>query len=277
MIMIIDAQNAFHRARTGFKLGPAPIVFNFFRQFKSLVDQFKPERVYFALEGKPVKRKLLDETYKANRIIPAGDPREEEMKIFFEQVSIILEILEHFPVYKFRHPELEADDVIANIVRETPEKQFLVISSDSDFIQLLDEDKNVEIYNPISKKFCEKPIYNYKIWKSLKGDSTDNIVGIFGVGQKISEKLSLSEKERNEFFEKNPDAKLIFEKNLHLVGFEYIDMQNLNEMKISFGDFNPSDIHDIFTKYKFNSIVKPEKWNDWISSFLTLANLTLVN
>ena len=66
-ILVIDFMNLCHRARSGFQMGPAPVVFNFFRQFKALVDEFKPNRVYVVLEGRPVQRYELLPEYKATR------------------------------------------------------------------------------------------------------------------------------------------------------------------------------------------------------------------
>ena len=51
--LIIDGHNFMHRARSGFQLGDFNVAFNFFRSLKPLVEQFKPNRVCFTLEGTP--------------------------------------------------------------------------------------------------------------------------------------------------------------------------------------------------------------------------------
>ena len=50
-ILILDGANLMHRARSGFATGDYFVVYNFFRGLRPLVEQFKPTRVYMALEG----------------------------------------------------------------------------------------------------------------------------------------------------------------------------------------------------------------------------------
>ena len=109
-ILALDFMNAAHRARSGFKLGPAPVAFNFFRQFKSLVDQFQPTRIYVGLEGRPVKRHESMTAYKANRTVAPDDPRADELRKFFQQKDVIVDLLQRrFPVSVVRHPTSECD------------------------------------------------------------------------------------------------------------------------------------------------------------------------
>ena len=108
--------NLCHRARSGFLMGPAPVVYNFFRQFKALVDQFKPTRVYVVLEGRPVQRYELLPEYKATRRVEADDPKYQELQKFFRQKDEIVELLStRFPVSVVRHGTSECDDNIPGI------------------------------------------------------------------------------------------------------------------------------------------------------------------
>lgn len=268
MILLIDAQNCFHRARTGFKLGPAPIVFNFFRQFSALVKKFKPERVIFALEGRPEHRKILDPGYKANRVIPEGDPREAEMRKFFEQVDVIKRLLVNFPVTLMRHATSEADDVIANIVKNSASNtDFTIVSSDSDFIQLLDDHENVRLYNPVKDIFVEKTPYNYALWKSLCGDPTDCIIGLPGVGPKTAEKLASDPTLLEAYWERHPDHIDIFELSSQLIKFKIWSEEDLREVETSFSKRDWQVVRDVFQNYKFNSLTEDTKWEKFKETF----------
>ena len=59
--------------------------------------------------------------------------------------------------------------------------------------------KNLKLYNPIRKKFIETPEHDYVTWKALKGDSSDNIPGFKGVGNKTASKLAGSPELLEEF------------------------------------------------------------------------------
>ena len=72
-ILIADGYNLLYRSRTGWGQGDNPIVFNFLRSFKALVEKFNPDKTYFVLEGRPKKRKDLLPEYKAQRVYSDHD------------------------------------------------------------------------------------------------------------------------------------------------------------------------------------------------------------
>ncbi|MGI9571987.1 MAG: hypothetical protein ACR2L5_01550, partial [Candidatus Actinomarinaceae bacterium] len=70
-ILLLDAYNLIHRARSGFSSGEYPVIYNFFRGVRPLIEKFSPDIVYFVLEGNPQFRKVLSEgTYKKGRKNP---------------------------------------------------------------------------------------------------------------------------------------------------------------------------------------------------------------
>ena len=66
-ILLLDAYNLIYRAKSGFMKGEYPVVYNFLRGLRPLVEKFSPDKVYFVLEGKPEFRINLNDAYKANR------------------------------------------------------------------------------------------------------------------------------------------------------------------------------------------------------------------
>lgn len=267
-ILCIDFMNQVHRARSGFKLGPAPVVFNFFRQFKALVDEFKPNRVYVVLEGRPVKRHEALSEYKANRIVEEDDPKYKELQKVFAQKDVIVDLLnKHFPVSVVRHPTSECDDTIANLVlRSSTAIPWVIASSDTDFIQLLQERDNLKLYNPVRKEFVKAPDYPYVTWKALRGDATDNIPGIPGVGDKTAEKLASDPELLAEFLSK-PETASIFTRNYELINFmEWSDEER--EMMTSSSPMKNWDVvKGVFQDYGFSSLVKEETWQKFTGAF----------
>jgi DNA polymerase-1 len=192
-IMICDGYNLLHRARGGFQLGDFNIAFNFFRGFRALVELHKPTRVYFVLEGCPKARFETLLSYKANRIVDESSEPEKykSLEDFHRQKKLILDLMtRHLPVSVVRHQDFEGDDVIYNLIkRSSSAVPWVVVSNDTDFTQLLNEFHNVSIYNPIAKTFVSQPDFCYVTWKALRGDGSDNIPGIPGVGPKTAAML----------------------------------------------------------------------------------------
>jgi len=267
-ILAIDFMNQAHRARSGFQMGPAPVVFNFFRQFKSLVDQFKPTRIYVALEGKPVHRYEALGEYKANRKVEADDPRAKELEKFFKQKDVIVDLLQkHFPVSVVRHATSECDDTLANLVkRSSSAVDWVLVSSDTDFIQLLQDHPNLKLYNPVQKQFVEAPDYDYVVWKALRGDPSDNIPGVPGIGDKTAEKIALDPDLLKEHVAK-PDVEPIFTRNYDLIRFKEWTNEELDAMTSSAPDKNWDAVKEVFAGYGFNSMVKDGAWEKFTSSF----------
>jgi 5'-3' exonuclease len=260
-ILILDGYNLFYRALySGMDKGEYSTVFNFFRGLKPLIEMHKPEEVFLVLEGYPKKRFELYKEYKANREIKTDDS-------FIKQRKIIVNILnEFFPIQLVRHKDYECDDIIAYLANLNKNENVTIVSTDTDFIQIISE--NIKLYNPVKKSFIEKTEYDYAVWKSLKGDSADNIIGFKGVGDKTAKKYAENLILLNEFLSYN-NNKEIFDKNLFLIKFH-----DLNEDKdsIIFYDKpvcnNWDALRDKFKEFGFNSIVeKDESWKKYINCF----------
>jgi 5'-3' exonuclease len=268
-ILCVDFMNQCHRARSGFQAGPAPVVFNFFRQFKALVDEFKPNRVYVVLEGRPVQRYELLPEYKATRKVEESDPKYVELQRFFDQKKQIVNLLSnYFPVSVVRHPTSECDDTIYNLIKYSSTAiPWTVVSNDSDFTQLIQEYSHIKVWNPIKKEFLTAPSdYDYVTWKSLRGDKSDNIPGIPGIGDKIATKIASDHIELAEFLS-NSDNATQFQRNYDLISFRRWTNEEAMEMTSSTPTAQWSDIKSVFSDYGFKSIVSDDAWPRFIDSF----------
>ena len=261
-ITCLDTMNLIHRARSGFAKGPHAITYNFFRQLRPLIELTSPDKVYLVLEGSPTHRNETEGIdYKGGRK-NAGDD-------FYRQVNEIVKLIsDALPFHIMKADNLECDDVIGNLAIYHHDKgdDVTVISGDSDFIQLLDERPSINIYNPIKKKLQEQTAYNYLAWKSLTGDSADNIPGIPRVGPKTAEKLLMNEGMLDEFLMDSEKEK-IFKRNYSLI--KLIDIPNFNPRNytIHSTELKANKLFDAFTAMGFNTMIKEKTFDKYVNTF----------
>ena len=263
-VAMLDAYNLIHRARSGYTRGDNAIVYNFFRSLRPLIELHNPDRAYFVLEGIPKHRLALLPEYKGDRVSP-GDS-------FHRQKKTIIRLIEAaFPFWVAQNDDLECDDLIGNLAKYHDERgdDCVVISGDSDFIQLLDTNPSIQIYHPIKKSYVPKPDYNYLDWKSLSGDKTDNIAGIKGVGAKTAEKL-VRDRAQLENFLLDKLNKEIFERNKSLISFADIENFRPCDHILVEGALNENSIRQAFEAMEFSSILKENAWKKFTQTFTNL-------
>lgn len=273
-ILCIDGYNFLHRARSGFNLGEYPVVFNFFRNLRALVEKHNPSRVIFVLEGHPKARHELFPEYKANRRLDpdSNDPdvikKRTELEAFFRQANLIIDTISgYFPISVVRHPDHECDDVIYNLVRQgSTSVPWIIVSNDSDFTQLLCEFEHVSVYNPITKKFFEKPSYDYVEWKALRGDASDNIPGLPGIGDITADNLVSNRTELHEFLS-DDEARKMFERNVSLIKFHVWSDDDAVKMTCSSPKNDWAEVASRFEAWSFKSLLKAETWQKYTSTF----------
>jgi DNA polymerase-1 len=266
-IVFFDAYNLIHRARHStpdyLKDTPDGMIFTFFRSLAALWRTVQPDEAYFVIEGTPYRRLALLPEYKATRVKGPDDG-------FARQKNEIIDLLSSsFPVSVVQHLNYEADDVIAHLVIEnaetTPGAELMVVSTDTDFLQLANTPHNFVQYDPIKKKNKELPEFDYVQWKSLRGDSSDNIPGFKGIGDKRAHKLLESEESLEKFLAIE-DNRSLFERNIELISFH--DLTHCRrEIKYSLAYPDWENVHRVFTAKSFSSIVKEGSWEKFVKSF----------
>lgn len=205
-ILVIDAMNMLIRSFSLLKaMNPSGHhvggLVGFLRSLGFVTRTFDPTRVIIVWDGKggSGNRKNIDPNYKAqratSRITHWGlyDTKAEEAEALISQLYRTQDYLECLPVQQLMMEKLEADDIIAYLAKtaSNSKKKLTIISSDKDFLQLVD--KYVEVYAPVKKvTFTTSNIEqelqvlpeNYNIVKALLGDNSDNLVGVKGLGIK---------------------------------------------------------------------------------------------
>lgn len=207
--LIVDTANTFFRARhaahrqadTWDRLGFA-IHVTLSSVNKAWREQ-KADHVVFCLEGRSW-RKDYYEPYKKNRAIARAaltETEQEEDRLFWETFDALKTFLQDKTnCTVLRHDNLEADDLVAGWIQAHPEDTHTIVSSDTDFHQLLAE--NVNQYNGIAdelhtlegifdkkgklvidKKTKEPKTIPNPEWilfeKCMRGDPTDNVFSAF--------------------------------------------------------------------------------------------------
>jgi len=187
----------------------------FFRSLGAEIRRVDPTQVYVIFDGAGsanARKNLLPE-YKSGRDLQritnweAFDDIEDEHDAKVDQMVRVIQYLKTLPVKTITLPKVEADDVIAylsNIIPEKPEDKVFIVSSDKDFLQLIN--KNVIVYRPMEKEFyTEETVvekfnmspHNFILYKTLMGDNSDKVKGVKGLGEKKLRKLfpELSERD----------------------------------------------------------------------------------
>ena len=268
-VVLFDGMNLIHRSRNTFSKGDHALTYSFFRSFKPLLEKLKPDRAYFVLEGRPKHRTQAFREYKSNR------PKLPDS--FWRQQGEILSIMSSLPVIQIRHPDYECDDVIANLAKHHTEagNQVVIVSGDSDFIQVFDsmDHGKIDIYHPIKKKFLEKPEYCYLDWKSLKGDVSDNIPGIKGVGDKTATKIVSDPSLLKQTLE-DPEKREVFERNRQLIGFHWFedlaDDLKREGAEISYPELSMPSVEQTFRLMGFETMLTERYWPKFEAAFNTL-------
>ena len=203
-VLFIDALNSYYRSyivdpsisENGHPIGG---IKGFLKILQKLIRETTPDEVVIIWDGPggSARRKSVNKNYKdgrkpirLNRSINNLTENEELQNKIWQQ-SRLIEYLNNMPVIQLMEKNLEADDVIAYCVTARKYKgwQKVIISSDKDFIQLLDDE--TILYRPTQKQVLNKMRVveeygihpnNFALARAMAGDKNDNLPGVGGVG-----------------------------------------------------------------------------------------------
>jgi len=207
--VLIDTANMFFRARhVAFRAGDAWEKVGYalhitLSAVNKVARKFQADHVVFALEGRSWRKDHYP-SYKRNRTEARQaltETEAEEDRLFWETYDQLTEYLrERTNCSVIRHPEAEADDVIARFIALHSADHHTIVSSDTDFVQLLAQ--NVDQYNGITdelltitgiwdskgklvidKKTKEPKTVPDPEWllfeKCMRGDASDNVFSAY--------------------------------------------------------------------------------------------------
>ena len=266
--LILDANNLLFRARyaAARRSYDNAIVHVFFRSLKPIIEKFAPDVAFFVLDGKPLRRLELLPQYKGTRKYHDDDNFQEQRRTCIKLISDCI------PLTVCRHPEAEADDVIAHLVlNQLPsDSEKVIVSSDTDFIQLCQDAPNTFLYNPIRKTYVDIPDYPYAVWKALKGDGSDNIDGFRGIGDKRAATLS-ENREILDLYLEDSEKRDKFNRNMDLIRLTGFDDSGMIERSYSSA---LQSLYSRFNKLRFSSMINDKSWKSFSEVFGGLADGT---
>lgn len=264
-------------------------VYGFLSILFKIIDDIKPEYIAVAFDLKaPTKRHKMYEGYKATR---KGMPEE-----LASQMPIIKEILEAMNIKIIEKEGYEADDILGTLSRvgERNECSVTILSGDRDTFQLVTnnikvriprtkmgktetedftEEKIEEVYGLTPKKLIDV--------KGLMGDSSDNIPGVPGVGEKTALNLVKKYNSIDELYKKielgeddlkgATREKIVNNKEMAILSRELgtIDINvplniEIDELKVK--DWDKIKVLEIFNKLRFNRFIERFNLNGEINS-----------
>lgn len=280
-LAVIDGKSVFYRgyyAMPGLTLAdgtPTGGVFGFASLAIELIKKLEPDYVAVAWDKKGTnirKRRQIYPEYKAGRKKAPDD--------FYTQLPILFELLEAFgwPLYEL--DDYEADDILGAFAKEATEKgiETILLTSDLDALQLISPTTKVyALKNGLSNleefdvDYFEKKygidVEQFLDLKSLKGDSSDNLPGVPGIGEKGAIQLLQEFKTLDNIYAHIDDIKptlakkLVAGKDLAYISKEVGRIWVDAPVKL---DWDVADINDIdlprieaiLKRLEFNSLIK---------------------
>lgn len=201
-LLIIDGNAIIHRAfhaipnLTSSSGQPTNAIYGFASMMLNLLLKMHPEYIVmtYDLKGKTFRDDLYTE-YKATRV---HGPQE-----LYDQIPEIKKLVTAFNIPQFAVEGYEADDVIATIVKKmvkSEEAHSYIVTGDRDTFQLISDGtsvitphkgfKEIIIYTPekVKEEFGITP-EQFCDYKTLRGDTSDNIPGVRGIGEVTARQL----------------------------------------------------------------------------------------
>ena len=307
-LLLIDANSLIHRAfhalpplstSTGEMVNA---VYGFCLAFFKAVKEFKPD--YIAAAFDVAGATFRDKKFKAYKA-----KREKAPDELYNQIPLVKKVLAAFHVPVFEKEGFEADDIIGTISLQAPKKQVqppletIILSGDADVFQLVD--KRTKAYT-LRKGIQDSVLYDEKAveerfgglhpvqlidYKALRGDPSDNIPGVTGIGEKTAIALLLQFGSLENIYKgigENTDEAKSLRPRLKDMLLTYKDQASISRelacierhVPISFKlsdlawkDFEKKEVEQLFQSFGFRSLMLrlPELHGSKKSALLTDA------
>ena len=282
-LVIIDGKSVFYRGYYAMgnlatsKGEPTSGVYGFAVIAMEIVRNIQPDQVVVAWDKartSTAKRLAIFKDYKAGRVRPPED--------FYAQIPLLRELISALSWGFMEVDEYEADDIIGTLARQADEAgdyMTYIVSSDLDMLQIVDE--NTKMYR-ILRGFSDLEEMDipaieekYGILKSqfldlkaLKGDNSDNIPGVPGIGEKTAVKLLNEYGSLEGIYDHIEEISGTTQKKL-IAGKESAEMSlalskimtdapvKLSDVPVLKLDF--SRISEVFKRLEFNNLLKKLK------------------
>ena len=202
-LMLLDSASLWYRAFYGMPDSleapdgtPVNAIRGYLDMSARLISTYKPNRLVACIEGdwRPSWRVELFPEYKANRVDEEGT--EEEPDLLAPQIPILMDVLDAFGIAIVGIDDYEADDVMASFA-EREVGPIRVVTGDRDMFQLVNDERDIKVIylakgisahdlvdiSWVSKKYGI-PGDRYALFAMFRGDPSDGLPGVKGIGEK---------------------------------------------------------------------------------------------
>src|SRR3989344_5490796 len=281
-LVLIDGNALVHRAFHALpplsqKGDPTNAVYGFASILLKVIRDLKPDYMIATFDlPAPTFRHSEFADYKAHR------PKTPDELV--SQFPKVKEVVSAFDIPIYEMAGFEADDIIATITdkikNQKPKTKTIIITGDLDSLQLVDDEYTI-VYT-LKKGITETMIYDEKAvlerfdglkpaqlndFKGLKGDPSDNIPGVPGIGEKTAIKLLLEHGSIEGVYDnigliqKKLSDKLLEYKDQAFFSKKLATMRkdvpiDFDFKKAKFGDYDEKKVEEIFRKFGFASLIQ---------------------
>lgn len=274
-LIVIDGNAVVHRAFHALpplktKKGElVNAIYGFLLVFFKAIKEFKPDFVVATFDfPAPTFRHKKYKLYKATR--------EKAPDELYKQIPKVKEILKTFNVKIFEKQGFEADDLIGTISKQST-AETIILTGDLDALQLVD--KNTKVYalrkgvkdtvlydkEKVKEKYDNLAPEQLVDFKALRGDPSDNIPGVNGIGEKTSISLIKKFKSLDNIYNNLKDIDESLRKKL----IDYKEQAYVSKMlakikqdvgidfdlkKCLWPDYNKDKVIQLFKKYEFKTL-----------------------
>ena len=252
---------------------PTNALYGFVSMMNKIISEENPEYIAVAFD--------IGKNFRAEKYAFYKDGRKETPNELVAQFPYARKILEAMGIRYFELAPYEADDIIGTFAKKVLEDDNFnatIISSDRDLLQLINEQVDIKLlkqkgyirYNPITffAEFKIEPIHVIDL-KALAGDSSDNIPGVKGIGEKTALSLLSTYKTIENLYEHIDEVKgkmqekLLADKEMAFVSKEIatiynevpLDIRDLEDLKYENNE-EGEDLCSIYEELEFYSLLK---------------------
>lgn len=201
--MLLDSASLWYRAYYGMPdtlVAPDGTPVNAIRGYLDmtarLIGMYRPTRLVACIEGdwRPSWRVALFPEYKASRVDSGGE--EEEPDTLSPQIPILLDLIDAFGITVIGIDDYEADDVMASLAVQH-KGPVRIVTGDRDLFQMVDDERDVAViylakglsqHDLVDRAWVaqryEIPGDRYGLFAMFRGDPSDGLPGVKGIGQK---------------------------------------------------------------------------------------------
>ncbi len=280
-LVVIDGKSVFYRGYYAMPNLSTPDgtptggVYGFAMMALEIVKKMDPDYVCVAWDKAKTnirRRRELYPAYKANRKPAPPD--------FYVQIPLLREMLEAFSWPLYEIDDHEADDIMGTFAEQASAKglETILITSDKDVLQLVTDDvvvallkKGLTNVESFDRKHLQKVMGmttdEFIDYKSLRGDPSDNLPGVAGVGEKTATNLIQDYGSMDGVYQHLNDikptlrAKLEKDKEMAYLTKQLVILDKNVPLKLDFKaaaieNLDPSEIRNVFKKFDFRTLLK---------------------